>query len=127
MDLNEAKQILTNNGFICEAKTITNLKQMVKNFCDNPDAYKVAKLKKQFNFEDAIWGKQMFDDGVPCMKYWFRNYKVKNMDVTIKEGTNCIVSLDYNGEPEEVWIPYRGGWLLINKTYYFNEDNIELV
>lgn len=61
------------------------------------------------------------------MKYWFRNYKVKNMDVTIKEGTNCIVSLDYNGEPEEVWIPYRGGWLLINKTYYFNEDNIELV
>lgn len=46
MDLNEAKQILTNNGFICEAKTIKNLKQMVKNFCDNPDAYKVAKLKK---------------------------------------------------------------------------------
>lgn len=81
-------------------------------FCDNPDRAKIGSLTSPYNGE-AVYGKQMWDDGVPVMKYWYRDNKT--ISVTLKIGTPCIVLLDKYGEDaQDVWIKYRSGWLRID-------------
>ena len=88
------------------------LERLRASFCDNPNRAKIGSLTSPYNGE-AVYGNQMWDDGVPVMKYWYRDNKT--IAVTLKEGTPCIVLLDKYGEDaQDVWVKYRRGWLRID-------------
>lgn len=82
-------------------------------FCDNPECAKIGRLSSPYN-DIAVYGTQTWSDGVPVIKYWYRDNK--KIPVTLKKGTRCIVMLDskYGEEVESVWIPYRSGWLRVD-------------
>jgi len=129
MQLDEAKHILNKNGFILEDYNFyrnpfnqmnrkhqeekkQELVRLRASFCDNPDCAKVGSITSPYN-GDAVYGKQMWDDGVPVMKYWYRDNKT--IAVTLKQGTPCIVLLDKDGEyAQDVWVKYNRGWLRID-------------
>lgn len=90
-----------------------NLEALRARFCDNPERAKIGRLSSPYD-DIAVYGTQTWSDGVPVMKYWYRDNK--KIPVTLKKGTRCIVMPDseYGEEAESVWIPYHSGWLRVD-------------
>ena len=68
-----------------------DLEKILPRFCDNSECVKIGRVTSPY-VGTAVYGTQKWGDGVPVMKYWYRNNKC--ITASIKEGTPCIVLLD---------------------------------